>query len=227
MIFATENKPKGPAISELEPNAIDLSGTKLHLSIPYGNRSDIPEPAGKLIDKCNIYELTGNSLSTDNDNKALILQRPYKYTGFLGQNIGSLTFSIHLLCCKNANTNLFDAENLKRFLAGSYKLLLDKWNKEADEFAQILAPDKYTTSLLNNLDFVHYTVANAEDMFTWFSYATSITEDCCLEFVFDCASTIDKSAAWYKMAKDLEALIMNSVRIELTESAKLAKASWR
>jgi len=203
---------------------IDLSGIKLQLSIPFGNRYDIPDPAGKFMAKCNIYETPDESyLKDDETNLTIVLQRPYKYSGFLGEDLGGLQFNVGLWRTKNKQTNLFDMNKLEKHLNDYLTKTYSKWNKEADEAGQIFSPDEYNVVKINDVEFLHYNIGYAYGVKERSIYSTAITEDCHLDFSFVYISTIDDGEQWHKMAKMTENQIMESVKIELTNSANIAK----
>jgi len=223
MIFATKNNPNGPAINKPETHSIDLSGTVLSFSMPEGNSYDKPNPLGTILDTVNIYE---RSVSSDkNSDSTVLADRWFSYKGFLGEKLGSVNLMLRLYHLDKGKLNLFNNSDFTSYLDQYHKTHFEQWNEGADEFGQILPPASYENFDNNSIKFSHYNINEQQSTILRSLYATPISDNCYIEFMFRYIGVRDTEAAWLKMANTLENNILSSVNIKLTDSEKSAMAT--
>ena len=223
MLFASKKNPNGPAASNLKSYSIDLSGSMLSFELPDGNSFDKPNPQGSIVDTVNIYE---SSVSRDkNSDSTVLADRWFSYKGFLGEKLGSVNLMLRLYHLDKSKTNLFNKNNFNTYLNQYHSEHFKQWNNEADESCQILAPDTYTDIIKNEIEFSHYKIFEQQSAIIRSLYSTPVSDDCYVEFMFRYIGVKETNSPWLKMANDLENIILSSVNLKLTESAKSAKTS--
>ncbi len=221
MLIATKNKPKGPNTKQLNQYVIDLSGSKLTFTMPDGNSTDIPNTQGTVLAKVNIYEnLVGDN---KNLNCTVLAERWFDYKGFLGENLGSIHFLLRLY--HTGNQNLFNQNNFGSYLNQYHSDYCKKWNSDADESCQISSPDSYTVFSSNNIDYLHYKIAEQQSSIMQSLYSVPVTGNHYIEIMFRYIGIKDTNAPWFRLANNLEDNILSSIDLELATSAQAEKTS--
>lgn len=221
MLIATKNKPKGPNTKQLNQYVIDLSGSKLTFTMPNGNSTDVPNPQGAVLKKINIYEnLVGND---ENSNCTVLAERWFDYKGFLGENLGSIHFLLRLY--HSGSQNLFNQNDFGSYLNQYHSDYCKKWNSDADESCQISSPDSYTDFSSNNIDYLHYKIAEQQSSIMQSLYSVPVSSNHYIEVMFRYIGIIDMNAPWLKLANNLENNILSSIDLKLVASAQADKAS--
>lgn len=214
MLFSSRKRPHGPNVKQLRPYTIKLSGAELAFMMPDGNRTDIPEPQGSFVESVNIYQSTSNE-----NNSTLLVNRNFNYTGFLGENLGSVEFVVLLRRIDNKDINLFDTEAFKAQLQNRLEASINEFNIEADESSQMYFSGNVEAQLINQISFIQYSTSQFDETLITSGYACPVTDDCYLDFSFRHGSVRDKNEHWHKLSQALEQKIMHSVKLDLTDSA--------
>ncbi len=182
--------------------------------MPDGNRTDIPEPQGTFVESVNIYQSTSNE-----NNSALLVSRNFNYTGFLGENLGSVDFVIVLRRINSKDINLFDTKAFKVQLLNQLETSINEFNSEADESSQMYFSGNIESHLINQISYIQYSKSQFDETLTTSGYACPVTDDCYLDFNFRHGTVREKNEAWNMLSQALEMQIMNSVKLELTDSS--------
>jgi len=207
MLFATRKKPKGPNLNKMEEHNFVLSGNAFSVHLPYGNCFDIPNPAGTFHHNRDIYN--HESLNKQSEASLLIADRPYKYSGFMGENLGRIRFLVQSHLIQNPQLDLLKPDNLKSHIENVEKKSCDEWNETADETAQIHPPSQYENRIINNRPFTTYETSSISTERNY--YATAISHNCYLtiEFIYTVAQ--DSDEPWFSSARELENTIIQTV----------------
>lgn len=200
----------------MENHDFKLSGHELKMAIPYGNCFDIPDPQGEFSHNADVYnyEHIGDELEAFQ----LIGKRNYKYTGFIGKNLGRIALIIASHLTRNTPLNLTDIDQLQKHIAKVTATHTETWNKKADEFAQIKAPDQYDKLDINGTTFLKYSHQSATKNHN--HYAAPLSENCYLAINFSYRADNDPEAPWLKCARELETTVMNSVLLKRSPSLR-------
>lgn len=211
MLFSTAKNPAGPDLKTVKPFTINLSGASLEFILPDGNSMDLPQPQGSIEKTINIYQ---GGFTEDSDPVHINLaDRVFRYKGFLGENLGSISFSIILCRLTERNINLFDKTTFRQAIDTTVNREADEFNRTANSNCQIEISfsDDYFEN--NDISYLPYCRSQFENTSFSSHYAAPVSENCYLDISFSYVQVIDSNEPWYKLASLLEQQIINSIKL--------------
>ncbi|WP_196138806.1 hypothetical protein [Aliikangiella sp. G2MR2-5] len=225
-LLSTNNSPKGPNLKYLESLEFDLSGNRLSLAVPNGNWKQLPNLQGDIELQTNLYDDSqfNRFKKNDNDTSKIIFDRFYNYSTFMHPNLGTLHLIMQIVRIIKPNINLFSAEQLREEVKARVESICEESNKDQDDEFLLKQPSKnYQLESLGCEEFLTYQINHYSSFDPY--YAIPLTSEHFITFGFHYSVNMkrDGEPPWYLMARNLEKQIMQSVKLELTETFQQEK----
>lgn len=192
--------------SHMDRHEFNLSRHRLSLQIPVGNCTDIPNPQGTFDYNAHIFD--HSMINEGIEGSQIIADRSFKYSGFLGENLGRLRFLIQAHLLNDSSVNLTVADQFQDHIKHLNEKISADWNRQADEFAQIQPPSEYNSQPINGASFLDYVIESTTKVKKL--YATPVSHNAYLTFEFSYTTGGDDDT-WKKDAQMLEKAVMGTI----------------
>ncbi|MCW8876066.1 MAG: hypothetical protein OQK51_03320 [Kangiellaceae bacterium] len=204
----------------------DLSGNKLTLVTPKGNWNQLPAAQGNYVPQTNLFDQDLFKVwgCVDWSKNRLIFERHYIYGSFNHPIIAGVNLRVYLVKVNLPEVNLFDDEDFKATIENRNLQLSKEFNKNIeDEFLLVNPAKEFEFVNVGENRFMYY--ENIDQLRSNPVFTIPLTAQHYIAFDFKYDMLRDGEDGWYSLAKDLEKQIIQSVKLELTESFKQEKAS--